>query len=144
MRVWMRWALLFAAVAARSVAAGELSGEAGIEMRLFPHDGLDNRQHASNLSLSLEPEFYHDWRDGDERFVVVPYFRLDQGDPARRHFDLRELYWRRSFATADLYMASARCSGESPSRYTWSTSSTRRTWWKIRTPRTNWANRWSS
>jgi hypothetical protein len=100
----MRWALLFAAVAARSVAAGELSGEAGIEMRLFPHDGLDNRQHASNLSLSLEPEFYHDWRDGDERFVVVPYFRLDQGDPARRHFDLRELYWRRSFATADLYI----------------------------------------
>ena len=47
---------------------------------------------------------YHDWADGDQRFVVVPFVRWDLEDSERTHVDLRELYWRRSFANEDLYI----------------------------------------
>jgi len=84
--------------------AAELSGEIAFEGRLFPSDPLDARQQDLGAAIGFEPEFYHDWADGDQRFVVVPYLRWDLEDSQRTHGDLRELYWRRSFAEADLYV----------------------------------------
>lgn len=84
--------------------AVELSGELTVEGRFFPHDGLDDRQHGANGSFAFEPEFFHDWQDGQQRVAAVPFLRWDQGDGERTHFDLRELYWRKSFQSADLYL----------------------------------------
>ena len=101
---------LLACILALSLAAcpplqaADLSGEVAFEVRLFPADALDARQQDAGLSIAFEPEFYHDWSDGDERFVVVPFVRWDLEDSERTHFDLREFYWRRSFASADLYI----------------------------------------
>ncbi len=89
---------------AQPVSAGELSGEIAFESRLFPSDALDARQQDTGLSVAFEPEFYHDWADGDQRFVVVPFVRWDLEDSERTHVDVRELYWRRSFANEDLYI----------------------------------------
>ena len=105
----LRAVLLFAvlagfAVVAQPAIAAELSGEVALEGRLFPGDALDGRQQDSGLSVAFEPEFYHDWADGDQRFVIVPFVRWDLEDSQRTHADLRELYWRRSFADADLYI----------------------------------------
>jgi hypothetical protein len=86
------------------VAAADLSGEIAFEGRLFPSDALDARQQDTGLSVAFEPEFYHDWADGDQRFVVVPFVRWDLEDSERTHVDVRELYWRRSFADEDLYI----------------------------------------
>lgn len=93
--------LLFIALLGGAAHAGEWSGEVGLEGRHFPHEPLDPRQHGDNLSLTIRPEYYHDWDDGDQRFAVTPYLRLDQGDSERTHFDLRELYWRKSFESAE-------------------------------------------
>jgi len=82
--------------------AGEWTGDAGIELRGFTGSPLDPVQHESNFSVYLQPEHYHDWDDGDQRFVIAPFLRVDQDDPERSHFDLRELYWRKSFASAEL------------------------------------------
>ena len=82
--------------------AGEWSGEVAVEARHFQHDPDSPQQHDDNLSLRAEPEYYHDWDDGDQRFVFTPYLRLDQGDSERTHFDLRELYWRKTFESAEL------------------------------------------
>jgi hypothetical protein len=87
-----------------SVGAAEWSGELAVEARLFPYDPLDSRQHGANGSVAFEPEFFHDWQDGQQRFAWTPFIRWDQGDKERTHWDFRELYWRKSFASAELYL----------------------------------------
>ena len=75
-------------------AEWEVSGSLGPEIRWFPREEADQRQHCcGNLSFSLQPEFYKEWDDGDQSLLFVPFFRLDQGDGARTHFDIRELTW---------------------------------------------------
>ena len=83
---------------------GEWSGEVGLEGRLFLSDPVDPRQHGDSLSLYVQPEWYRDFDDGDQRVVFSPYLRLDSGDPQRSHGDLREFYWRKSFEDAELYV----------------------------------------
>jgi hypothetical protein len=85
-------------------AVADLSGEIAVEGRWFPNDALDARQQDTGLSVAFEPEYYRDFAGGDQRFVVVPFVRGDLEDGDRSHVDLRELYWRRSFADADLYV----------------------------------------
>jgi hypothetical protein len=73
--------------------AQELSGYIGLEARIFPDSALDKRQKGSGMSLVLKPEFYYSWANGAQSALFVPYFRLDQNDSKRTHFDIRELFW---------------------------------------------------
>ncbi|GGO83346.1 hypothetical protein GCM10011348_26900 [Marinobacterium nitratireducens] len=74
--------------------AGEWSGSAGAELRLFPEDAAFSAQdHHSNLSLVIEPEYYRQWDGGDQSLSFSPFLRLDQHDDQRTHFDIRELSW---------------------------------------------------
>ena len=74
------------------VAANEWSGFAGIELRYFTQDALDDQQdYSNNISFVVEPEFYHEWDSGRQSIAFVPFFRLDQHDSNRTHFDIREL-----------------------------------------------------
>ena len=84
--------------------AAEWSSEASIEIRHFSDDALIPQQHEANLSVTFETEFYHDWDDGNQRFVFTPFARIDQNDSERSHADLRELYWRKTFNNTDLYI----------------------------------------
>ena len=84
--------------------AAQWSGELVVEGRLFPYDALDARQHDANISISFEPKFYHDWQDEQQRVAWTPFLRWDQGDEERTHWDIRELYWRKSFADAEFYL----------------------------------------
>ena len=71
----------------------ELTGQVDFESRYFPNDALLPEQHASNLSLAIEPELYMDWAEGLQSLTVTPFVRLDLGDSRRTHVDLREAYW---------------------------------------------------
>jgi len=73
--------------------AHEWSGYFASEVRLFPQAALDSGQHGDNLSLVAEPEYYHEWDDGNQSFTFTPFFRFDQHDDERTHFDIRELTW---------------------------------------------------
>lgn len=98
---------LFAAAAAAAsltAAAGEWSGNVALEARLFNNDANVAAQPDASLSLAIEPEYYHDWDDGNQRVVVAPFLRVDQYDDERSHADLRELYWRRSFDAMEVYV----------------------------------------
>jgi hypothetical protein len=77
--------------------AAEFSGEASAQGRWFPEDPLRDEQHGSIVSAAVEPEFWHDWADGDHRFYVQLFGRWDSGDDERTHADIRELYWRGTF-----------------------------------------------
>ncbi len=41
----------------------------------------------------MQPEYYREWDAGRQNFTFVPFLRLDETDPQRTHFDLRELTW---------------------------------------------------
>ncbi len=72
--------------------AQELTGRVTAETRVFPSAPLAEEQHKSTGSLAFQPELYKDWKRGTRSFTFTPYLRLDMSDPARSHFDIRELY----------------------------------------------------
>ena len=75
--------------------SGEWSGYAGAEMRYFPSDPLDDRQHTgTNLSLMAEPEYYSETQDRIQSLTFTPFFRWDENDSKRSHVDVRELVWQ--------------------------------------------------
>lgn len=82
----------FGVTAGTSLGAGEWSGYATAETRIFEsspsHDGQKGGVSAAAI---LEPEYYVDWKDGDRAFEFTPYFRIDTHDDERNLIDLREL-----------------------------------------------------
>jgi hypothetical protein len=82
----------FSAAAHLSMAQ-ELSGFVSTESRVFPQSPLDEQQAGSGLSLVIKPEIYIDWDDSQHSLLFVPFFRLDQHDDNRTHWDIRELFW---------------------------------------------------
>jgi hypothetical protein len=73
--------------------AWELSGNVAVEGRVFFQNPLDVRQYDNDYSLSLEPEFAHEWDEGRQTLVFRPFGRLDANDDERSHWDIRELQW---------------------------------------------------
>ncbi len=72
--------------------ANEWSGYAGLEFRGFTQTAKDPRQnYSTNFSFAVEPEYYHEWDNGDQSIAFVPFVRLDEHDNERTHFDIREL-----------------------------------------------------
>ena len=85
--------LLITVVGAGQLNAGSWSGYVGIESRTFTDSALDTRQHDNYLSLSFQPEYFSEWDNRSQSLTFVPYFRADQHDDERSHFDIRELSW---------------------------------------------------
>lgn len=73
--------------------AGEWSGNITGEFRGFSQSPADARQHDNNVSLSVQPEFYTDWDNGQQSFTFVPFARWDENDDERSHADIREFTW---------------------------------------------------
>ncbi len=70
----------------------DFSGNIGLELRLFPEDPqYPGQNEYDNGSIAFEPEFVWDW--SDDSIIFKPYFRSDQHDSERTHFDIRELEW---------------------------------------------------
>ncbi len=90
-------ALLLLALALVPLAGrgGEWSGYLAGQLRWFPRTNPPVYWH-TDLSLAVEPEYYHAWDDGNQSLTFRPFLRLDQRDPSRTHADLRELLWIRA------------------------------------------------
>ncbi len=85
---------LVSLVAGQSSQSGELSGNAAFESRLFAQEGTQPEQHKGYLSFAFEPEYYFSLDDGRQSILMAPFFRLDQYDKERTHYDIREFYWQ--------------------------------------------------
>jgi len=84
-------------------SAGEWSGYAGLEFRGFTQSAQESRQdHSTNFSFTFEPEYYHQWDNGDQSIAFVPYVRFDENDNERTHFDIRELTYLKVAETWEL------------------------------------------
>jgi len=73
--------------------APDVAGSVGFEMRGFPHTSIAGVPGEANLSAVIRPEFEWEWDDGDQQLRFLPFFRVDQTDDQRTHFDIRELIW---------------------------------------------------
>ncbi len=83
--------------------AGEWSGYVSGEVRYFPHSPLLTDQYKDfNFSLALQPEYAHEWDNGYQSLVFVPFVRVDQHDSERTHFDISELTWLKATETWEL------------------------------------------
>jgi len=82
--------------------AGEWSGYAQSEVRLFPHSPADPTQAGSGISLAFQPEYYTAWSDGQQSLTIEPFYRWDQHDGKRTHGDVRELVWMKASDTWEL------------------------------------------
>lgn len=86
------FAIMLSIATSNLAFAGEWSGFAGLEFRGFTQTAQEARQdHATNLSFAFETEYYHEWDKGNQSIAFVPFFRLDENDNERTHFDIREL-----------------------------------------------------
>jgi len=77
-------------------------GDVGVDYRAFTQTPLFPELHGDSAAFYAEPEFAWTWADGDQRIVLTPFLRWDQGDDERTHADLREFYWRDNFGSAEL------------------------------------------
>ncbi len=70
----------------------DLGGFVGLEYRQYFKSPQDPRQPDFDFSLVINPEFSHEWK-GERRNVLnfSPFYRWDQEDDERTHFDVREL-----------------------------------------------------
>jgi hypothetical protein len=71
----------------------ELSGFAQFQLRYFPLSPLDERQEGTGFSLAIQPELYYDFGGSPHSFLFSFFFRYDQHDKERTHYDIRELFW---------------------------------------------------
>lgn len=85
--------MAFALAISSEAVANEWSGYISAEYRAFANKPAYSQQHENNGSLSVQPEFYTDWDDGQQSFTFVPFARWDENDEDRTHADIRELTW---------------------------------------------------
>lgn len=80
-----------------------VTGWIAVEGRLFGESAVSDRQdHGANLSLAVELEYHHAWDNGRQVFRFVPFYRHDEHDERRTHFDLRELMWVKAADTWEM------------------------------------------
>lgn len=72
----------------------EFSGNVGFEYRFFTNDGLYSGQKDHFPALSIQPEYYVEWKGGKHIVNFTGFGRVDFTDSERNHLDIRELYWQ--------------------------------------------------
>ena len=88
----------------------EFSGNVGFEYRYFTSDALYPGQKDHFPALSIQPEYYMEWKGGKYILNFTGFGRVDFTDSERNHLDIRELYfqtvntnWEFSFGFKKIY-----------------------------------------
>ena len=71
----------------------QLSVTASLDYRYFTQDPVFPGQHNGYLAAFIEPELYYSWNQDSDSLTFKPFYRWDQHDSERSHFDIRELMW---------------------------------------------------
>ena len=78
-------------VLANNNVLGQVSGEIAIESSLFPKTGSYPEQKGNDISIAAKSE-YNAELNHYTSFRSVLFFRYDENDTERTHFDVREMY----------------------------------------------------
>ncbi len=84
--------ILSLAISCVVLSANEFSGEITLQGRYFKDKGSTPEQHEqTDFSLSIQPEYKHQWDNGHKKITFTPFYRWDQQDKERTHADIRQL-----------------------------------------------------
>ncbi len=97
-----KYLYLLMLVCSMPVLANEWSGNIAFEYKSFSQDALSSSQFNQYGSVSIQPEWFHDWDNGKQSLTFVPFSRWDQHDKERTHSDIRELSWLKVFNESEL------------------------------------------
>ncbi len=75
----------------------EFSGNVELEGRGFFYDGRTPNFGQTDHSMSAEVKVERYWNNDRQSFTFVPFFRWDDNDHERTHFDIREMRWVGAF-----------------------------------------------
>jgi len=89
-------------VCSTTLWANEWSGNIALEYIQYSKEALSSSQFKQYGSVSIQPEWFHEWDGGKQSFIFVPFSRWDQHDEKRTHSDIRELSWLKVFAESEL------------------------------------------
>jgi len=73
--------------------ANEWTGNLSAETRGFAEKATLTDQSQFYGSISLHPEYYHEWENGVQSLTASVFARKSFQNESRSHIDLRELYW---------------------------------------------------
>ncbi|MFC1668233.1 hypothetical protein ACFL1T_02465 [Chlamydiota bacterium] len=73
----------------KETSAFEFSGYIETDGRVFTNNPLYSNLKEESFSISIKPEFYHEWENGSS-FTFVPFLRYDSADSERSNFDVEE------------------------------------------------------
>lgn len=92
---WSPIALTLCLMLSGTADGMDVSGYVGFEPRYFLDEPLFPEQPDAGLSPSAvaAPELRYEWGEGDDRLTLAPFFRWDDDDSSRTHWDLREALW---------------------------------------------------
>jgi len=97
-----KYLILLLFISSAALRANEWSGNISLEYRQFSKDALSSSQFEQYGSVSIQPEWFHEWDGGKQSLTFVPFARWDQHDDARTHTDIRELSWLKVFDASEL------------------------------------------
>ncbi len=72
------------------------------DLQWFWNDGAYPGQEHLYPSFAIQPEYLREWSDGKFSIKATGFFRYDQQDYRRTHWDIRELYWQVVLDNAEL------------------------------------------
>jgi hypothetical protein len=85
--------ILLVVILSTKTHSQELSGFAQFQLRIFPLSPLDEGQEGTGFSLAIQPEVYYDFGGSPHSLLFTFFYRYDQYDKERTHYDIRELFW---------------------------------------------------
>lgn len=86
-------AFAFALLLSPSLVFAEWNSEIGLEARHHWQNALNVGQGDGGFSVHFQTEYHTNWDEGRQSFTFKPFFRVDQQDPERTHWDIREAVW---------------------------------------------------
>ena len=71
--------IFYGAFYSAKLAAIEIAGSSEIEITAYADDGqFKGQDYRYNTSLTITPEFFWEWNNGDSTLVVTPFVRIGE------------------------------------------------------------------
>ncbi len=84
------------------LAGWDLSAELSSQLRAFPAQPAYDTQQALDFSAAIRPKFVAQWENRRQTFEVEPFYRWDQADWKRTHFDLSNFSYVKAWDSFEL------------------------------------------
>jgi hypothetical protein len=80
----------------------DFATDVGAELRAFPSEPAFDVQLPVDVSMSIQPRFALQWENRRQTLEISPFFRYDNADPRRTHFDVADFSYVKAWENFEL------------------------------------------